>query len=55
MSAPSGESLEIQLERTESGFAGEAPATAAGTYAAGIEGDGPHSYTLMCLTSLADP
>ena len=37
VSAPSGESLEIPLERTEGGFVGEAPATAAGTYAAGIE------------------
>ncbi len=37
VAGPSGESTEVPLERTEKGFAGEAPATAAGTYAVGAD------------------
>ncbi len=41
VSGPAGETSEIPLERTEKGFAADAPATSAGTYAIGVEVTAP--------------
>ena len=55
--SPAGQTLEVPLERIEKGFAGEAAATAAGTYAVGVEvrGAGPTSTASALATQSYAP
>jgi Mg-chelatase subunit ChlD len=56
IAGPSGERIDVALERTEKGFAGEAPATAAGTYAVGVEvAAGAASGTARALATQSYP
>ena len=56
VAGPGGTRVDVPLERTEKGFAGEAPATAAGTYAVGVDvAAGPASGTARALATQSYP